>query len=100
MNPFFSFLTGMDWMRPSSNFMNFHVEGSFVTFYMPLDAKLHYESLLVQGGYRCEMTHIWAIEHGYPITDFYFRVGPYQMRLSILSEYREHQKRILESGRI
>lgn len=100
MAPFFSFMTGMDWMRPGAYFMNFHVEGSFVTFYMPIDAKLHYESLLHQKGYGCDQTRLWAMERGYPSTEFYFRIGPYQMRLSVQSEFRDRQKRLLESGRI
>lgn len=100
MQPFFNFLTGMDWMRPGAYFMNFHVEGSFVTFYMPIDAKLHYEALLHAKGYECDQTKLWARQQGYPANDFYFRVGPYKMRLSIASDYRTMQKRMLETGRI
>lgn len=100
IRPFFDFITGMDYMRPGAYFMNFHVEGSFVTFYMPIDVKLHYEMLLHEKGYKCDKTKQWAMGQGYPANDFYFRVGPYQMRLSIASDYRTRQKRMLETGRI
>jgi hypothetical protein len=100
MASFFDFIVGMDHMRPGSNFMNFHVEGSFVTFYMTIDAKLYYESILTQKGYKCEHTMLNAMERGYPANDFYFRCGPYEMRLSITSEFRDRQKRMLEGDRI
>lgn len=100
MQPLFDFMKGMDYMRPTSLFMNFRLEGSFVTFYMPLEAKLQYESMLLAKGYKCDMTKQWAIDRGYPRNDFYFRCGPYQMRLSVWSEFRERQKRMLEGGRL
>lgn len=89
MDGFFGLWRALDIHRPLSNFMNYNVRGQFVTVYMRIEPLLYHINLLHSRHYTCEMTKQWAIDRGYPETDYYCRVGPYQVRLAQYHEKGE-----------